>query len=144
MKTRNMFVKIAEKIEWNKQLHPIRKWIRIVISSLIILTSLLYLSLSIAVPEFTFSPMILFYFTFLLSFLLIWVALGLKEENIKVCFWLFILFVINIGLHVGAACVDLNVKFLIVSLPHQLIAMIVIVLIWTITVLKKKTRLTEK
>ncbi|GAH19472.1 unnamed protein product, partial [marine sediment metagenome] len=83
IRTRNIFVKTAEKIEWIETLSTIRKWARIVLSICITGISLIFLSVALVVPALMFSPLHSFYFTMLLSLLLVWVALGLKEDGRK-------------------------------------------------------------
>ncbi|MHA1416482.1 MAG: hypothetical protein ACTSRR_09525 [Candidatus Heimdallarchaeaceae archaeon] len=85
--------KLSRKVDWKTKLNSYPRIVRKLSLILLFFFSSVFYLISIASPSLYISPMNGFYQPFLLSFLMLWIAMGLKKENRNVILW-FLLFLI--------------------------------------------------
>jgi len=119
--------RIIERIEWQDKISGWRKSIRLVLLFAMSFLTIIILALGFVEIGLLFSPMNTFYFTLYLSLLIVWLALGLKEENIKNCYLFIICLSINLMLHVSAVIIAGDELLLPLSLSYQIFALCVLI-----------------
>ena len=119
--------RIVKRIEWQDNITGWRKSIRLALLFSMSILTIIILAMGFVEIGLLFSPMNTFYFTFYLSLLLVWLALGIKEENIKTCYVYIIGLSINLILHVSAVIIAGDEQLLPFSLSYQIIALCVLI-----------------
>ena len=119
--------RIIERMKWQDNITGWRKSIRLVLLFSMSTLTVIILAMGFVEIGLLFSPMNTFYFTFYLSLLLVWLALGIKEENIKTCYVFIIGLSINLILHVSAVIIAGDKQLLPISLSYQIIALCILI-----------------
>ena len=120
--------RIIKRIEWQDNISGWRKSVRLVLLFLMSFLTAVILILGFVEIGLFFSPMNTFYFTFFLSLLLSWLAIGIKQENIKTCYWLIIGLSINLILHISAVIIADDLQLLPLSLSYQILVLFVLII----------------
>lgn len=127
IRKRKFVNRIVERMEWQDNITGWRKSIRLVLLFSMSIFTVIILAMGFVEIGLLFSPMNTFYFTFYLSLLLVWLVLGIKEENIKTCYVFIIGLSINLILHVSAVIIAGDEQLLPISLSYQIIALCVLI-----------------
>ncbi len=127
IRNRKFVGRIIQRIEWQDNISGWRKSIRLVLLFAMIFLTTIILALGFVEIGMLFSPMNTFYFTLFLSLLLIWLALGIKQENLKTCYLFIIALSINLILHISAVLIAGDGPLLPFSLSYQIFALCVLI-----------------
>lgn len=120
--------RIIERMEWQDNISGWRKSFRLVLLFLMSFLTIIILALGFVEIGLLFSPMNTFYFTLFLSLLLVWLALGIKIENIKTCYLFISGLSINLILHISAVVIAEDEQLLPFSLSYQIFALFVLII----------------
>lgn len=127
IRKRKFVSQIVKRIEWQDNISGWRKSIRLGLIFVMSFLTIIILALGFVDIGMYFSPMNTFYFTLFLSLLLIWLTLGIKQENIKTCYWFIVGLSINLILHISAVMMAGDEPLLPFSLSYQIITLCVLI-----------------
>lgn len=133
-------VKLYERFQWKADLSLWQKIVRNVSGVLLFGAIITFFIIGFAVPPYFFSPMNMFFLPFVFCTLAVWISFGLKKENVRIAFWLFIMLLIYIVLYIFALYIAQDMMIVFFTTSYQFIALglILIRLIYYVIVERKK------
>ncbi|MHA1116043.1 MAG: hypothetical protein ACTSPJ_07700 [Candidatus Heimdallarchaeaceae archaeon] len=120
--------KFSRKVNWKKKLNTYPRIVRKLSLILLFFFSSLFYLVAIFAPSLAISPINGFYQPFILSFLMLWIAMGLKKENRNIILWFFLFLILAMALFTTGIIIAEDFIILPYILGYQAFALFLMII----------------